>query len=475
MIEELKEYTGAIYGVPYQGSKNLIAPFIISTLPKCNVFVDMFCGGGAVSHCAMKVGKAESYIMNDLNSDAMYIYKTALEGGYEHYTDWVDRQTFECSSDPFVRLMWSFNCARVSYLYKKEIEPFKHALHNVIIFCNHSLMESMGIHLPECKYKSLNLRRLFYRRYINNNNEKIHSQYCAWYKNTVLNIGATWRAELSRAEFQKSELCKRFIHVAAKSGYTLAELNRHLDNQMACHYFTNSQWEMPTTEAFARLQEILPDLASISLKEYEAVKSVFARERSRKEIEKKIMMHELENEQRMQRLRKIHEMQKNIEAVHYYAIDYERLYEAEVKKLRTDGRVVLYCDPPYIGKDSKGYSANNNRDGIVFDHERFYAFCERVADEAGEVFISEMSMPEDRFVCLLNIPKRNLFSSKVVYNTEKLFIPRKQYEQHKNEYIQRALCVINTQNTYAVCCTLGKEIQSKERLNNNGQFKISFI
>ena len=34
------------YGLCYKGSKNAVAEWIISELPRADVFVDLFCGGG---------------------------------------------------------------------------------------------------------------------------------------------------------------------------------------------------------------------------------------------------------------------------------------------------------------------------------------------------------------------------------------------------------------------------------------------
>lgn len=41
------------YGLPYKGSKNAIAEWITDVLPEGECLVDLFCGGGAVTHCAM--------------------------------------------------------------------------------------------------------------------------------------------------------------------------------------------------------------------------------------------------------------------------------------------------------------------------------------------------------------------------------------------------------------------------------------
>lgn len=40
------------YGIPYQGSKNQIAENILKFLPGGKRLVDLFGGGGAISHCA---------------------------------------------------------------------------------------------------------------------------------------------------------------------------------------------------------------------------------------------------------------------------------------------------------------------------------------------------------------------------------------------------------------------------------------
>ena len=41
------------YGVPYQGSKQRIAPDIVRMLPSGDVFVDLFAGGCAMTHAAL--------------------------------------------------------------------------------------------------------------------------------------------------------------------------------------------------------------------------------------------------------------------------------------------------------------------------------------------------------------------------------------------------------------------------------------
>ena len=49
------------YGIPYKGSKNSIAEWIIAELPKADTFVDLFMGGGAVTHVALISGKYKNF------------------------------------------------------------------------------------------------------------------------------------------------------------------------------------------------------------------------------------------------------------------------------------------------------------------------------------------------------------------------------------------------------------------------------
>lgn len=41
------------YGLPYKGSKSAICDWLLKYLPDCDTFVDVFCGGCAVTHAMM--------------------------------------------------------------------------------------------------------------------------------------------------------------------------------------------------------------------------------------------------------------------------------------------------------------------------------------------------------------------------------------------------------------------------------------
>ena len=54
------------YGLPYKGSKNAIAEWVLSQLPRADVFVDAFGGGGAITHAALILGKYPRQIYKNL-------------------------------------------------------------------------------------------------------------------------------------------------------------------------------------------------------------------------------------------------------------------------------------------------------------------------------------------------------------------------------------------------------------------------
>ena len=133
-------------GVPYQGSKNQIARWVIDNLPEDEILVDLFAGGCAVTHAAMLSGKWNKVIANDIG-DAPELFCDAIDGKYADEKRWISREDFQNlkDTDPYVSLCWSFSNNRRTYLYGKEIEPWKKALHYARVFGDCSLLQEMGI------------------------------------------------------------------------------------------------------------------------------------------------------------------------------------------------------------------------------------------------------------------------------------------------------------------------------------------
>ena len=122
------------YGVPYKGSKQKIAEWVISYLPEAETFVDLFAGGCAVTHCAMLSGKYEHFIINDLEPGITQLFVGAINGKYHNDDRWISREMFELlkGGDPYVRYCWSFGNNGRNYIYARELEPYKKLLHELL-------------------------------------------------------------------------------------------------------------------------------------------------------------------------------------------------------------------------------------------------------------------------------------------------------------------------------------------------------
>ena len=138
------------YGVPYQGNKSRIADIIIKILPEGERFVDLFGGGGAITHCAMLSGKWNSFLYNDLNEMITGLFIDAVYGKYNDENRVITREAFEelKNTDAYVKYIWSFGNNGTGYLWGKDIEEIK---------CEacHSLMDD-----------SLRERRLAYMHFV---------------------------------------------------------------------------------------------------------------------------------------------------------------------------------------------------------------------------------------------------------------------------------------------------------------------
>ena len=123
------------YGLPYQGSKNKIAEFIISKLPIAEHFYDLFAGGCAVTHCALLSGKYKYVHANDIQIKYPQLFYDAAHGKYRNENRVITRDEFFMfkDSDALVELCWSFGNGRNHYLWDRNIEEVKQAACKVIM------------------------------------------------------------------------------------------------------------------------------------------------------------------------------------------------------------------------------------------------------------------------------------------------------------------------------------------------------
>ena len=112
------------WGMPYMGSKNDIAWEIVNAMPKADTFVDLFCGGCALTHAAMVSRRWSKFIINDLRPTAKLFFK-AVNGDLKEYERFVSRAEFIKSDDIGIKILWSFGNDCKSYLWNADKEKLK--------------------------------------------------------------------------------------------------------------------------------------------------------------------------------------------------------------------------------------------------------------------------------------------------------------------------------------------------------------
>lgn len=136
------------YGLPYMGSKSKMVKHIVPLFPPADNFVDLFAGGGAVTHYAMTTAKYKHFVFNDINPLMPKAFGMALNGEFENEKRWISREEFFRlrDTDLYVAICFSFGNNLSTYMYNEEIEPIKEAYHYALFFGDYSLAkERIGI------------------------------------------------------------------------------------------------------------------------------------------------------------------------------------------------------------------------------------------------------------------------------------------------------------------------------------------
>ena len=158
------------YGLPYKGSKNSIAKWVIAQLPKAEYFVDLFFGGGAVTHCALLSGKWEKFIVNDIDGRLPKLFMDCVHGKYtvENHPEWISREDFHRlkADDAYIALVWSFGNNGKDYLYGRNIEEMKHAYYKLVYDGDVKALEPFGYKVKLSPHNGIYERYLDYQRQI---------------------------------------------------------------------------------------------------------------------------------------------------------------------------------------------------------------------------------------------------------------------------------------------------------------------
>lgn len=168
------------YGLPYKGSKNKLAERIIDLFPQKENLYDLFCGGGAITHCALLGNKFKKVYMNDINPMCTQLFIDSVKGKYKNETKWISREDFFRlkDTDPYIAFCWSFGNNCKTYIYGKEVERYKKALHYAIVFDNYSLGKELGLDFSVIDgIEGIKERRLTLNKYLKETNQKEKAKY----------------------------------------------------------------------------------------------------------------------------------------------------------------------------------------------------------------------------------------------------------------------------------------------------------
>ena len=370
------------YGLGYCGSKNGIAEWICDYIPNSRNFYDLFAGGCAITHCSMLRKKSENYLINDI-SDVVELFYDAVMGKYKNETRWISREDFKNfkDNDPYIRYCWSFGNRGLEYMYSREVEPWKKALHYARVFGDFSEFAKFGINIT-------NADRVTVAR----NKDEWEQKYIIWYCKEILHssldVLELQKNLTERIERNSEELRNYLLTGLKNAGKRPCDVDKYLGtNGMARHYFSKSQWEFPTREVYIKLQSFL-DLPL----EYEEIYGL------------QDLLQSLQSLQSLQRLQRL------------------TLSVGSYKDVKIVPDSVIYCDIPYRG--TAEYIGG-------FNHDEFYDWCEQQTEL---VIISEYDMPRDRFVCIAEKEKPVILAGGVSGKaTERLFVSKHQIDLYDSK------------------------------------------
>lgn len=127
------------------GSKTKLAERIIDLMPRAEHLYDLFAGGCAIAHCALIKGKYGHVHINDINPMMPQAFVKALNGGFDDEDRWISREDFFRlkDTDPYAALCFSFGSNMRGYIYGKDKEEYKKALHYAIYFNSFDLSDKI--------------------------------------------------------------------------------------------------------------------------------------------------------------------------------------------------------------------------------------------------------------------------------------------------------------------------------------------
>lgn len=163
-------------GIPYMGSKRKIAKkivdYILMNNPNCKYVYDLFGGGASISFEFLQRSQIEKVYYNELNTGVVELLRKIIKDGVTNdFYVWIDRETFyKYKNDDtwfggLIKTCWSFGNNQSSYLFGRNVEPYKELMHKIVVNNNClSLLElsnKLNSDIQMLKSKKMESRRLY--------------------------------------------------------------------------------------------------------------------------------------------------------------------------------------------------------------------------------------------------------------------------------------------------------------------------
>lgn len=388
------------YGLPYMGSKNKLAVRILDCLPRGGTLVDLFCGGCAVSHAAMCLGRYDHIIINDRDWRCPTLFMDALQGKFKDERRWISREDFHRlkATDPYVAFVWSFGNNLRGYMYGEDIEPFKRAIHYAIYFDDVEPARAFGLDLEwVLSIHGERQRYLAIKHYLQRGG-----------------AGVTF-------PMQEASGC----NTANGTTACRTEQMQHVITRSVSKILGGGHFQQQSLEGKVQVMQIAALRSLIAMGGGGATVCA-TRKRNSYTSRRSGSMPSFPSIRRPWELQHT-EADHRLTALAYskrggqidaLSMDYRDVYIPDT--------AIVYCDPPYKG--TQAYDEHT-----AFDYDAFYDWC---GQQTRPLFISEYDMPRDRFRCVAEFNHRCTFAQKdnnpVV---ERLFVPRHQHYVKPNEQL----------------------------------------
>ena len=428
--------------IPWTGSKRSIAPQLIDKMlevkPKAKYFVDLFCGGCAVSFTALQYGfKVHAndmqkslinfleYTFDRIQRNERNEYGLFPAEWYKFVTreEFIKQRELDTPFSQFVRICYSFGNNQKDYLFSKEIEGWKRLAHDIIVFrCEKSLKEFnqiFEIDLVLSNKKTVNERRLDYRASIHDNIQRNPFLKEMISKGFVKNFTEATNPKINeylKLNYLKNadDTCDNQELIRLNSLEKLKELQGMKQMQNIFEIENIGEVEkLQQCEHIARIEACNNVIKLKSL--YKIIQNPQLEQLEQHEKTKIIrtsQIERMENLVRMQKNQRLEQLEQLEQLEHIPSLTFSSLSYDEVIINTPLDETIVYCDIPYRG-------THKYLEGKDFNYEAFYKWFE---NNKYSCFLSEYNAP---FSPILEIPKMKLFNNKGVekreYAIEKLF------------------------------------------------------